>query len=453
MDTFFNVLSRLNDFYWEYIGVWLLMGVGLYFTLRTKFFQLRVLEHLPASLKFLTHKTSHNGPGISPIKTLFASVGGMIGVGNIVAVTASLQIGGPGAIVWLWIGVILGTIIKYTETYIGIKYRRSIGDKGYEGSLMHAFPTAFRLKYWPSLGAILATIAGLLLCFYGIEIYQFTVITDTFMRCFSIEKREWITAILLGIIIYIGLGGTKRLSNVCSAVMPLMILFYVTICGWVFLTHFREIPATIGLILKSAFSGHAPLGGFVGSTILMVIQQGIAQGVYSSDIAVGFDSVLQSESRATDPRQQACVAVLGTITDAIICTCSFGVVLLSGFWKEGIGLSASDCVLKAFESYFKYGPYFLSLTIFLAGFTTIQAYFVVGLKSASFLSARWGKPVYFLVAAFNFWVFSYYEQTHILTLMRLASGLLILINLSCLFRLRKEVYYNLDGVFEKESSR
>jgi AGCS family alanine or glycine:cation symporter len=203
------------------------------------------------------------------------------------------------------------------------------------------------------------------------------------------------------------------------------------------------------VILRSAFRGHAPIGGFVGSTLLVAIQQGVAQGVYSSDIAVGFDSVLHSESRATDPRRQACVTIMASLTDTLMCTCSFVVVLLSGLWQEGAALSSSDCILKAFETHFKWGPHFLSIIIFLAGLTTIQAYFVVGLKSASYLNSKWGKPIYFVVGILNLWIFSHCQQSHVLTLMRLASGLLIWVNLMCLFRLRNQVYYDLDGVFKK----
>jgi AGCS family alanine or glycine:cation symporter len=314
---------------------------------------------------------------------------------------------------------------------------------------MYAFPSAFQNKYWPPLGKWLALLCALLLCIYGIEVYQFTVVVDTFVRCLAVENRNGVTFSLLALIIYVGMGGTKRLSNVCTVVMPVMILLYVGVCLWILLSHFSQLPHLLWLILRSAFCGHAPLGGFIGSTLLMAIQQGVAQGVYSSDIAVGFDSVLHSESRATDPRRQACVAIIASLTDTVMCTCSFVVVLLSDLWQEGAALSASDCILKAFEAHFKWGPHFLSIIIFLAGLTTIQAYFVVGLKSASYLNPKWGKSVYFVVGILNLWTFSHCQQSHVLTLMRLASGLLILVNLICLFRLRNQVYYDLDGVFKK----
>jgi AGCS family alanine or glycine:cation symporter len=152
-----------------------------------------------------------------------------------------------------------------------------------------------------------------------------------------------------------------------------------------------------------------------------------------------------------DPRQQACIAVVGIVADALICTCSFGVALLSGLWLDHLNLSGSDYILHAFESYFKNGTYFLSLIIFLAGFTTIQAYFVVGMKSASYLSARWGRCVYMTLGIVSFWIFSFYDQARVLTVMRLASGLLVLINLTCLFRLRRQVTYDLDGIFTHKS--
>lgn len=444
MERLFNWLGALENFYWSYIGVWLLIGVGVYLTIRTRFFQFRVLQHLPAALHFMV-KDKSVGPGISPLKVLLMSAGGTIGIGNIVAVVTALQIGGPGALLWLWVGVLFGTLIKYSEIYLGMKYRRSKGDKGYDGSLVHAYPSAFR---WPWLSRLLVLVCAVLLCFYGIEIYQFTVITDTFVQCFPFVQKEWITAGFLGLIFYVGMGGIRRLSMWSSTLMPLLIIFYTLLCCIIVLLNFKQLPHLLFDFVKSAFVGYAPLGGFAGSTILLGMHQGFARGVYSSDIAIGFDSILHGESRVNDPRKQACIAVLGTLMDAFVCSCTFVVVYLGGFWRDSNVLSASDCILKTFSHYFSLGPYFLSAVIFLAGFTTIQAYFVVGLKMATFLSQKWGKRAYFLLAAFNFSFFSYYDQSKVLTLMMLAAGFLISINISCILLLRKQIYFNLDGCFK-----
>ena len=443
MDYLFSILGAVEKFYWTYIGVWLLIGIGIYLTIKTKFFQFRVLQHLPASLKFVvTDRTA--GPGVSPLKALLMSAGGTVGVGNIVAIITSLQLAGPGALFWLWVGVIFGTLIKYSEIFLGMKYRIPRGTSGYDGSLLNAYPSAFKYKW---LAKASAYFCAILLCIYGIEVYQFTVITDTFVECFPFVKREFVTAILLGLIFYVGLGGVKRLSVWSSTLMPVLIVFYVLICFWIIFLNFQKLPMMAFDVVKSAFCGTAAIGGFAGSTFLMSMHQGFARGVYSSDIAIGFDSILHSESRVVDPRKQACIAIVGTLLDAFVCTCTFIVVYLCDFWHSPDITNATDCVIKTFAENFSFGPYFISFVIFLAGFTTIQAYFVVGLKMASYLSKRFGKKLYFLLAAFNFSFFSYCDQTNVLTIMMLSGGLLVLINITCMILLRKQIKFNLDNCF------
>jgi len=302
---------------------------------------------------------------------------------------------------------------------------------------MFCMPEAFKGK----LGIFLAYFSAFLLCIYGAEVYQFTVIVDTLDEVIPIS-REWLILPLLGLIVYIGLGGIKRLADVCAFLMPGFIVLYVAMCAWVIGMHYELLPTLIADVFKSAFMGHAALGGFAGSTIIMAAQQGAQRAVYSGDIAVGFDSIIQSETKELNPQRQARLAIVAALSDAFICTLSIVVVYMTGLWKMGGNLLASNLVATSLEAHIPYADWLIVLIIFLAGFTTIQAYFSVGLKAAKFISRRWGRLSYFIYAIASLWVFSHYDQTTVIVIMSLSGGLLILVNISCIFKLRKEIRFD-----------
>lgn len=438
IDNFFEVLGKVDEFYWSYIGFGLLMLAGMYFTYKSGFFQIRVIRHLPSTLRMLKKYSEKEAPGVSPIRLYFASIGGMIGLGNIIAVMTAIMIGGPGALFWLWIAAFVGMIIKYTEIFVGVKYRQRNENNGYDGGIMFCLPVAFKGK----LGIILANISAFLLCIYAVEIYQFTVITDTLNSIIPVHQ-EFIIVSMLILIIYIGLGGIKRMATLCTFLMPIFILLYVILCMWVVIVNIHMVPEMVVTIFKSAFVGYAPVGGFAGSTFLLAAQQGAARAVYSGDIGIGFDSIIQAETKTMHAGRQARLAILATITDAIICTFSIVIVYLTGLWQEPTVMKTSIMVQTALSHYIPYSESLVIIVIFLAGFTTLQAYFAVGLKSAKFLSPRFGKLVYFVYAALAFWFFAHHDQTKVYLIMSIASGLLILVNISCILRLRNEIRFDL----------
>lgn len=437
IEHLFLWLSVFDDFYWRYVGFFLVVVGGVYFSFRSGFYQLRVLRHLPDTVRALAGYSGKEMPGVSPLRLYFASIGGMVGLGNIVAVITALVVGGPGALFWLWVAAFAGMLIKYAEIYLGMKYRRANTSNGYDGGPMYTIPAAFRGR----VGVILANIAAVLLCIYGVEVFQFTVIVDTIQDNVAIN-REVIIGVFLVFTIYVGLGGVKRLANVCTWLMPLFIVMYVILCGWVIVLNIGMVPEMVVTIFKSAFTGHAAVGGFAGSTLLMAAQQGAARAMYSGDVAIGFDSIIQSETKTHNFYYQARMAIVASFTDAVICSMSMIVVYLTGLWTmEGGGLKTSEYVARALALHIPHSQYFVVLIIFLAGFTTILAYFAVGLKAAKFLSWRFGKGVYYLYAVVAFWFFAHFDQTSVLLIMSLSGGMLILINLVSIMRLRKEVCF------------
>ncbi len=198
----FESLVYIDSLLWSYVGFTLVVSFGLYFTIKTKFYQFRVLANPASTLRAL--KESTGAAGVNPLKLYFASVGGMVGLGNIIAVMSALLVGGPGSLFWLWIASICGMLVKYSETYLGIKHRVSNQNGGYDGGPMYYLREALK----DSRLAVIAfpILAATLLMIYGIEIYQFVVITDTLTKTFALD-RSLVVLGLLGLVLYGGFGG------------------------------------------------------------------------------------------------------------------------------------------------------------------------------------------------------------------------------------------------------
>jgi AGCS family alanine or glycine:cation symporter len=435
MDRFFHVIYQINEAYWMYVGWVILVGAGLYLTFKSRFHQLRVIANFVPTLRAIGAASKDKVTGVSPFRLFFASVGGTIGIGNIAAVTTAILVGGPGAFLWLWLAAFSGMIIKYVDIYLSIQYRKPNRHRSYDGGPMYFVPQAFPGK----LGIILAHISAFFLCVYGIEVYQFTVIIDTFESVFVSINREILILGMLVFTVYIVLGGVRRLANFSALLMPVFLLGYAGMCLWIIGANWAALPGLLITVVKSAFTGHAAVGGFAGSTLLMVAQQGAAQGVYSGDTAIGFDAVVQSESTVSDPRYQATMGIISTFTDALVCTLTMLTVLLTQLWQLDAVMKPSEYIRMALARYFGHTDYIFLMVIFLAGFTTIQGYFVVGTKAAQFIWPRYGKWAYIAYSLTAFWFFAHYHQSNILLLMNLSSGVLILINLSAILILSRNL--------------
>lgn len=433
LDSLFNILAIIDEFFWSYIGFTLVLMFGLYFSYKTKFFQFKVLTQLKKTVTDLHQDSKEQVVGTHPLRLYFASVGGMVGLGNMVGAVSAILIGGPGALLWLWVASFSGMLIKYSEIYLGMKYRVPNKEGGYDGGPMYYLKKAFNIKAIPLISAFF-------LCIYGVEVYQFLIVSETLSHSFAINKTFVVISLLLAVL-YSGLGGIKRLVAICSVMMPAFMILYVCMGMWVIISNIGELPPALITIFHGAFNGHAPLGGFIGSTFVMAAQHGISRAVYSGDIGIGYDSLIQSDSRTLHPERQARMAIFSMITDSIICTMSMLIILVTGIWKIAPTLQPSEYIATALAQYFPGMPYFMGVFFFFAGYTTIIGYFAVGIKSAKFLWPTWGPRLYYAYAILAFPVFAYLDQTRVVLIMTLSGGLLMMMNLCGIFKLRKEIKF------------
>ncbi len=254
-------------------------------------------------------------------------------------------------------------------------------------------------------------------------------------------NRYLVMGALLGLVLYGGLGGVKRVAKICTWMMPLFMAAYLGMAFWVIGHQVTALPAVLVTVFKTAFSGHAAIGGFAGSSIILAIQHGMARAAYSGDIGIGYDSIIQCESSTVFPEKQARLSILGVFIDNLICTVSILLVLIAGVWSEPI--QGSHLVQVALSRYFPGMQIFMPLFLILCGYTTLIAFFVVGLKCARYLAPRRGTLFYCLYGVTALIFFSFADQTKALLVMSLAGAILLILNLIGIFRLRHEISYTL----------
>lgn len=427
-----SFLYTLDGIFWGYIAFILIIVMGVILSIRGRFFQIRAFPSIIRDFCLFAVRRN-KGQGVHPLKTFFTSVGGMIGIGNIAGVITAVQIGGPGALFWVWIAGLVGGVIKYAEVYLGFKYRQKNAEGGYNGGPMYFLRAAFNSKLIPLAVAFL-------LCIYGVEIYQFTVVVDSVSANFEVS-HYLVGGVLLTLVLYASLGGVSRVGKICALVMPLFTVMYVGMGLWVLIVEYASLPAIFQTIVTSAFTGHAAVGGFAGSGMLLAIQHGMSRAAYSGDIGIGYDSILQSESSTTVPEKQAGLSILGVCIDNIVCTMSILVALASGVWTVGTEVDGSALIQTALSQYFPAMHVFMPSFIFIVGYSTTIAYFCVGIKCAEFIHPRRGRMAYLVYGTAMFIFFSFSDQATALLIMSLTGAMLLIVNLLGMYKLRREVQF------------
>ena len=434
MDSAFNIIAFLDDFYWAYIGWALITGSGIYLTFLSKGLQFRALFNFRSNIKDIYSEGSdETKDGIHPFKLYFASVGGMVGLGNIVFISTAIMIGGPGSIFWTILASLSGMLLKYSEIYLGVKYRVQNPEGGFNGGPMYFLQKAFKPK-------IFAYVFAFLLCIYGVEISNFLIIVDRLEYSFEFNRYIIIAALLLAVL-YSSIGGISRLANICTVIMPVFMLGYIIFSVYIIACNASLLPEFFKTVLVSAFTGQAQVGGFLGSTMILSAYLGISKTVYSGDIGIGYDSIVQSETRIVNPKKQATLAIYALFTDTLICLLTNTMIGVTGAWHSLNHLIPSDVVAQLLSGYIPYSDLFMTLLLFFAGFTTIIAYLAAGTKCAQFIHPKYGKIIYLMYAIFAFIFFCNFSQVNVMLIMGLLSGLLVLLNVCGILRLRKDIEF------------
>lgn len=439
LETAYELLVGLDNFIWAYLGAPLIIAVGSYFTIRSGFLQ---ITRFPAILKLFWNylrSKQRSETGVHPLKAFFASVGGCIGIGNVVVICTAIQVGGPGALLWIWVAAILGAMVKFAEVFLGIRYRVSNHRGTYSGGPIYYLQQVFTSPWVPR-------IVGLLLCVYGVEVLQFNLMAHSIVHNYGLNPIA-VNLCLLALVLYATAGGVRRVGEVCGAIIPVFTVAYVGMGLWILIDNAGILVEVFKEVFSSAFTGHASVGAFAGSTLLISMSQGIRRGCYASDVGVGYASMIHSETTIKRPEKQAAFTIMEVFLDTfLIVTTSVLLILVTGVWKEP--LHESEMVQTALALYYPFAPYVMPVFLFILGYSTIIAYFCFGLNASEFLSPRYGRKIYYVVAGAALFFFSFAGTGVSLTIMSLTGGLLLMINLTGMFLMRREIHYHVDSNVE-----
>ena len=427
----------MDAFFWDFIGVPAILLLGIFLSFKAKWFQIVDFKKITKLFfSFLYNPAPQEKRGLHPLKVFFASLGGCIGIGNTVVVCTAIQVGGPGAVFWMWVAAFIGMIVKYSEVYLGIKYRIKNNDNSYDGGPMYFLQKATSNPWVPRIVCVL-------LCIYGVDMYLFRIVTETMVDMWGLNHFVVVLS-LLGIVIYTTRRGIEGVSTIASIIIPVFLLIFSSVSIVILIKNIAYLPGVIKLILKSAFTGHAAVGAFTGSGLLITMSQGMKRACYSSDIGIGYASVINSETDEDSPSKQAALSIFGIFIDTfVVCTMSVFLILITGLWHQGI--HEGQIIALAIESHISFIAILWPLFIFLLGYSNMIAIFSVGEKAARFLSPRHGEKLYLAYAIPVFILFSFIgNKQQLLTIMSMTGILLLLINLWGILKLYKNISFSLS---------
>jgi len=403
---FLKLLNSIDSLIWGPPLLVLLVGTGIYFTIRLGLIQ---IVKLPKALK-LIFKAENNGSGdISSFGALCTALAATIGTGNIVGVATAIKAGGPGALFWMWLAAFFGMATKYAEGLLAIKYR-TIDKEGHVlGGPFYYIENGMG-KNWRWLAKIFAFFgAGVGL--FGIGTFTqvnsiasavknfFDPNTENAVQMFG-NTYSWatvITCIILTVCVgLVVIGGLKRIAKVSEIVVPFMAVLYVVFVLIIMITHITEIPAAIVTIVKSAFTGSALAGGAMG-TMVVAMQKGIARGIFSNEAGLGSAPIAAAAAVTKEPVRQGLVSMTGTFIDTIIiCTMTGISVVLAGTWNDP-NLEGVEITMAAFQKGLPFAPavasFILMLCLVFFAFTTILGWNYYGERCMEYLFNRNKKVV------------------------------------------------------------
>ena len=392
MESCIPMLNAIDSFMWGPPLITLLVGTGIYLTLRLKLLQ---VIRLPKALSLIFKAKNHGEGDVSSFKALCVALAATVGTGNIVGVATAVKIGGPGAIFWMWMAAFFGMATKYAEGLLAVKYRSTDANGNIAGGPMYYIRQGMGEKYKP-LATFFAA-ATILVAYFGIGTFpQVNAIVDSAEISFGLSKV--LTGFVLTVLIAaITIGGLQSIAKVASKVIPFMAVMYIAISLGLIVMNLDGVPAAVALIFESAFTGAAAAGGFAGSTIMMAMQNGIARGVFSNESGLGSAPIAAAAAKTKEPAEQGLISMTGTFIDTlIICTMTGLALVLTGVWQGDAAGAAMTSAAFA-TAYGNIGSMLLTVALVLFAFTTILGWNYYGERACIYLFGTKGVMPYRII--------------------------------------------------------
>lgn len=375
-----ELLNQIDTFVWGPPLLALLVGTGIWLTIRLRLLQ---VFKLGSALKLIFCAKNDGSGDVNSFRALCTALAATVGTGNIVGVATAIKAGGPGAIFWMWIAAFFGMATKYAECLLAVKYRTVDANGAISGGPMYYIENGLGKKYKPL--AVIFAVFGILCAYFGI---------GTFAQVNSIVE---ITRISAGIpVVYTGIaltvlvavvtiGGLKSIARVAGKIVPLMALLYFVTTVGILITFADQVPAAAALIIESAFNPTAASGGFLGATVMMAMRNGVARGVFSNESGLGSAPIVAAAAKTKWPAEQGLISMTGTFIDTIIiCTLTGLTLVVTGVWQGD--LNGAAMTEQAFVMGFPtFGSMLLMVGLVLFAFTTILGWNYYGERCVEYL--------------------------------------------------------------------
>jgi AGCS family alanine or glycine:cation symporter len=375
-----ETLQTINQLVWGPPLLALLVGTGIYFTFRLGLLQFR---HLPTALKMVFTKDKSGHGDVSSFAALCTALSATIGTGNIVGVATAIKLGGPGALFWMWLAALFGMATKYAECLLAVKYRKVDSKGEMVGGPMYYLQYGVGSR----ILAVLFAVFALGVACFGIGTFpQVNAILDATEISFG-ASRELSAVVLTLLVAVVTLGGIQSIAKVAGKVVPTMAVMYIVACMSVLVTNAGQLLDAISLVITSAFTNTAATGGFLGASIMLAIQSGIARGVFSNESGLGSAPMAAAAAKTDSCVKQGLISMTGTFFDTIIiCTMTGLALILTGAWQTD--LSGAAMTTHAFAVGLNadtLGPMLVSVGLIFFAFTTILGWNYYGERCVVFL--------------------------------------------------------------------
>ena len=393
MAIFTAAIEQASDFLWNYLLLFLLVGTGVFFTIRLRGVQLRRFGEGFHRVfgGFTLRGKKADDQGMSSFQALATAIAAQVGTGNITGCATALVSGGPGALFWVWVSAFFGMATIYAEAVLAQRYRTTVNGK-VTGGPAYYIRAAFKGTFGKVLAGVFSVLIILALGFMG-NMVQSNSIGDAFHNAFGISHLA-VGIVVAVIAAFIFLGGVQRIAAVTEKIVPIMAAFYIVGCIVILVMNHKALPGAFAQIFVLAFNPQAMAGGVAGVTVQQAMRFGVARGLFSNEAGMGSTPHAHALAKVNHPREQGAVAILGVFIDTFVVLTLTGLVLItSGLIPEG--LTGTALTQAAFSQAFGgFGPVFIAICMFFFAFSTIIGWYFFGQSNFKAMFGEKALPVY-----------------------------------------------------------
>ena len=434
MAIFTAAIERASDILWNSLLLFLLVGTGVFFTIRLRGVQLRRFGEGFHRVfgGFTLRGKKADDQGMSSFQALATAIAAQVGTGNITGCATALVSGGPGALFWVWVSAFFGMATIYAEAVLAQRYRTTVNGK-VTGGPAYYIRAAFKGTFGKVLAGVFSVLIILALGFMG-NMVQSNSIGDAFHNAFGISHLA-VGIVVAVIAAFIFLGGVQRIAAVTEKIVPIMAAFYILGCIVILVMNHKALPGAFAQIFVLAFNPQAMAGGVAGVTVQQAMRFGVARGLFSNEAGMGSTPHAHALAKVDHPREQGAVAILGVFIDTFVVLTLTGLVLItSGLIPDG--LTGTALTQAAFSQAFGgFGPVFIAICMFFFAFSTIIGWYFFGQSNFKALFGEKALPVYSVIVVVFILVGSTLKVDLVWAMADFFNGLMAVPNLLALLAL------------------